>query len=168
VRRPIRLEGERFMVRVPFVATLMVSLLVLGTTARPAAASQEALAGVVAPYLKVQETLAAEKTAGVRDHATAIVAAASKLGKPGEPLVAAARQLQTAGSLPLARDAFFALTTALFKYADATKTSLGPGVRRAYCPMEKKSWAQKDGQISNPYAGATMPRCGEFTDRKSS
>ena len=32
--------------------------------------------------------------------------------------------------------------------------------------MEKKSWAQKDGQIANPYAGKRMLRCGEFTDGK--
>ena len=54
----------------------------------------------------------------------------------------------------------------MFKYADTTKTSLGPGVRRTYCPMEKKSWAQKDGLIANPYAGKRMLRCGEFTDGK--
>lgn len=133
----------------------------------PVAASQD-MAGVVDPYLRVQETLAADKTTGVRDEAGAIVSAAGKLGKPAEGIVSAAKALQVAGSLAASRDAFFALTSALFKYADATGTPLGPDVRRAYCPMEKRSWAQKDGQIANPYGGARMLRCGEFTDGRKS
>jgi Cu(I)/Ag(I) efflux system membrane fusion protein len=121
---------------------------------------------VVTPYLKVQETLAADSTTGIGDQAAAIAKAAASLGPQGAEVVAAAAQLQSAGTLAAAREAFFALTTAMFKYADATKTSLGPGVRRTYCPMEKKSWAQKDGPIANPYAGKRMLRCGEFTDGK--
>lgn len=149
------------MVRVLALALLVALLSV------PALA-QQALSGVVDPYLRIQETLAADKTAGLREHATSIVSAAGKLGRPGERLVAAARQLQAADGLGPARDAFFALSSALFEYADATKTPLGPQVRRAYCPMEKKSWAQKDGQIANPYAGSRMLRCGEFTDGRKS
>ncbi len=145
------------MVRALVLASL-VALLAAPAVANPA------VNALVDPYLRIQETLAADKTTGVRDQASAIVAAAAKLGKPAEGIAAAARQLQTAGGLEPTRDAFFALTSALFKYADATKTPLGPSVRRAYCPMEKKSWAQKDGQIANPYAGSRMLRCGEFTD----
>jgi Cu(I)/Ag(I) efflux system membrane fusion protein len=149
------------MSRVLSFALLVVLLAV------PALANQ-GVSAVVDPYLRIQETLAADKTTGVRDQAGAIVSAAGKLGKPAEAVVAAARQLQMAGNLEASRDAFFALSSALFKFADATGTSLGPEVRRAYCPMEKKSWAQKDGQIANPYAGSRMLRCGEFTDRKKS
>lgn len=146
-------------------ASMLAALLVL--SAAPALANPN-VAAVVDPYLKIQETLAADKTTGIRDQASAIVAAAGRLGKPAEAVAGAARQLQAAGGLEAARDAFFALTTALFTYADATKTPLGPQVRRAFCPMEKKGWAQKDGQIANPYAGSRMLRCGEFTDGKKS
>lgn len=147
------------------LSSLVVLALVI---AAPLRASANDLATVVDAYLRVQETLAADKTAGIREHATTIVTAAGRLGAPAQPLVAAARQLQGAGTLPVARDAFFGVTTALFKYADATKTPLGDEVRRAYCPMEKKSWAQKDGQIANPYGGSKMLRCGEFTDGRKS
>ena len=140
----------------------LVTLLPVPALANPA------VSAVVDPYLRIQETLAGDKTTGVRDQASAIVTAAGKLGKPAEAIVAAARQLQVASGLEPTRDAFFALSSALFKYADATKTPLGPEVRRAYCPMEKKSWAQKDGQIANPYAGSRMLRCGEFTDGRKS
>lgn len=146
-------------------ALATVSLVLL--LAVPALASP-GVSAVVDPYLRIQETLAGDKTTGVRDQASAIVAAAGKLGKPAEGIVAAARQLRVAGNLDAARESFFALSTALFKYADATRTALGPEVRRAYCPMEKKSWAQKDGQIANPYAGSRMLRCGEFTDGRKS
>lgn len=143
------------------VALLAVSLVTVALQAQ-----DRTLAPVVEPYLKVQQTLAADSTAGVADHATAIARAAGALGPQAKDLVAGARQLQGASDIGSARDAFYALTTAMFKYADATKTSLGPGVRRTYCPMEKKTWAQKDGQIANPYAGRRMLRCGEFIDGK--
>ncbi len=146
----------------------VLSFAVLVVLLASPALSNPGVSAVVDPYLRVQETLAADKTAGIRDQAGAIVVAAGKLGKPGEGIATAARQLQVAAGLEPARDAFFALTSALFKYADATGTPLGPEVRRAYCPMEKKPWAQKDGQIANPYAGSRMLRCGEFTDRKKS
>jgi hypothetical protein len=31
-----------------------------------------------------------------------------------------------------------------------------------YCSMEKKSWLQPEGQISNPYVDASMRKCGEI------
>ena len=145
--------------------TGMLCLLVV--SAAPVLAA-DALAPVVGPYLRVQETLAADSVAGVAEQAAAIAAAAARLGKPADGVTAAAKQLQATTAIGPAREAFYALTTALFAYADANKVALGDAVRRAYCPMEKKSWAQRDGQISNPYAGKKMPRCGEFTDKKGS
>jgi hypothetical protein len=145
---------------------MLSSVVMLLSLVAPQAFAQ-GLAAVVDPYLKVQVALAADSTTGVREAATAMVSGASALGKPGEAMATAARSLQQAGSLAAARDAFDDATTALLKYADSTKTPLGPGVRRTYCPMEKKTWAQKDGPIANPYAGKRMLRCGEFIDGKS-
>ena len=147
---------------------MKASLVLLATLLVPAAvlAQDGKLAPVVEPYLKIQQTLAADSMAGIGEQAAAIARAATALGPQAKDVAAGAKQLQGAGDIGAARDAFYALTTAMFKYADATKTSLGPGVRRTYCPMEKKTWAQKDGQISNPYAGKRMLRCGEFIDGK--
>ena len=130
------------------------------------AATASAITGVVDPYLRVQVKLAADTIDGVPGEASAIAAAAAKLGKDGTALATAARALQAAASIDAARDAFSNVTTALFAYADATRTDLGADVRRTYCPMEKKSWAQKNGEIANPYAGKKMLRCGVFTDKK--
>jgi hypothetical protein len=125
-----------------------------------------AMAGVVDPYLRVQAKLAADTIEGMTAEATAIATAAAKLGKDGAPVAAAAQQLQAAATIDAAREAFSTVTTALFAYADATKTDLGPDVRRTFCPMENKSWAQKNGEIMNPYAGKKMLHCGVFTDKK--
>jgi Cu(I)/Ag(I) efflux system membrane fusion protein len=129
-------------------------------------AQDRRLGGLVTPYLEVQQMLAADSIAGLGEKAAEIARAAQALGPQAGAVLSASKTLQGTGSIATAREAFFALTTALFKYADATGSSLGPGVRRAYCPMEKKSWAQRDGQIANPYAGKRMLKCGEFTDGK--
>jgi Cu(I)/Ag(I) efflux system membrane fusion protein len=118
---------------------------------------------IVDPYLRIQVALAADTVTGGPQEAVAIAKAAGKLGPAGAKLVDAATALQRAPDIAAARASFWALSDALLAYGKATKTSLGPGVRSAYCPMEKKSWAQKDGQIANPYAGKRMLRCGEFT-----
>jgi hypothetical protein len=141
-----------------------LAALVVAAAVAPVSASG-ALSALVDPYLRVQQALAADRTAGIRDEATAIASAAARLGRPAEGIVAAARKLQSAAGIAVARDAFFELTTAMFAYADATGASLGPDVRRAYCPMHKRTWAQKDGTISNPY-DPSMPKCGRFTDGK--
>lgn len=123
------------------------------------------LAGIVGPYLRIQEMLAADSIQGLGEQSSEISRAAAALGPQAGEIVSASKTLTGAGSIATARQAFWGLTTAMFKYADANKVSLGTGVRRTYCPMEKKSWAQKDGQIANPYAGKRMLRCGEFTDK---
>lgn len=131
-----------------------------------AGAASSAMSAVVDPYLRVQAKLAADTIEGLAAEATAIAAGAAKLGKDGAPVAVAAKQLQAATTIDAARDAFWNVTTALFAYADATKTDLGPDVRRTFCPMENKSWAQKNGEIMNPYAGKKMLHCGVFTDKK--
>lgn len=138
-------------------------LLVLALSLAGLASAGDLKTGVVDPYLRIQAALAADTTAGVSQDAAAIAKAAVALGPAGTKLATAATELQRAADIASARASFWALSDALLAYGKATKTSLGPGVRTAYCPMEKKSWAQKDGQIANPYAGKRMLRCGEFT-----
>ena len=144
------------------VLSVLVAFLLFPAPAQ----AQDRLSPVMGPYLKIQEMLAADSIAGLGEQSSEISRAALALGPQAAEIVSASKTLTGAGSIATARQAFFALTTAVFKYADATKTPLGKDVRRAYCPMEKKSWAQRDGQIANPYAGKRMLRCGEFTDGK--
>jgi len=138
---------------------LLVTLLLLGGVS----SASDVTTGVVDAYLRIQTALAADTIDGVPQDAAAIVKAAGLLGPAGAKLKAAAAQLQGARDIAAARAGFWTLSDALIAYGKETRTSLGPGVRTAYCPMEKKSWAQKEGRIANPYAGKKMLRCGEFT-----
>ena len=147
---------------VPAVAAVV---LVLGVGGR-ARAQDDALAPVVRPYLKVQEMLAADSIFGLGEQSSEISRAALALGPQAGGIVEASKTLTGSGSLETARKGFAGLTSALFSYADARNLSLGPGVRRAYCPMAKKPWAQRDGEIANPFYGKKMLRCGSFTDGK--
>jgi Cu(I)/Ag(I) efflux system membrane fusion protein len=141
----------------------LLSLVLVAALAPATPAARDVKTGVVDPYLRIQTALAADTIVGVSQDAAAIAAAAAALGPSGAKLRAAASELQRAGDVSAARAGFWKLSDALIAYARETKISLGAGVRTAYCPMEKKSWAQKDGQIANPYAGKKMLRCGEFT-----
>jgi hypothetical protein len=143
-----------------------LAVIVVVAAGVPVLAQDSKLAPLVGPYVKVQEMLAADSIQGLGEQSSEISRAALALGPQASGIVAASKTLTGAGSIETARQAFGELTTVLFKYADDNKLSLGPGVRRAYCPMVKKSWAQKDGQIANPYAGKKMLRCGDFTDGK--
>ena len=66
--------------------------------------------------------------------------------------------LATAASLKGARDSFAMLSDELIRFRDA-RTGERPVV--VYCSMEKKSWLQPKGKVSNPYVDASMRACGE-------
>jgi hypothetical protein len=137
-----------------------VMLAVVAAIAVPAAA--DVVKAVVDPYLKAQTALADDELADAKAAGSTLAAEAAKLGTAGEGLVTAARKLQSAGDLEAAREAFYALTGALLKYAEASGTTLGDDVKVAWCPMNNRSWAQKNGEIANPYFGKAMRSCGEF------
>jgi hypothetical protein len=144
-------------------AQILVGVLFLAWAA-PAAAAD--LSGVVTPYLRIEAALAADSTKAVASDAAEIAAAAGKLGPQAAPIAKAATDLQAGRDLDAARAAFWRLSDALIAYSRTTGSPLGAGIRTAYCPMEKKYWVQKDGQIANPYAGKKMPTCGEFREPK--
>ena len=113
-------------------------------------------------YLQVQSDLAADELDNVPAQATAIETAATSLGKDAAALAAAAKKLQAAKDISVARSAFGEVSEALIAYAEKTNTELGPDVRVAYCPMVNKPWLQKDKEIKNPYYGKSMLTCGSF------
>jgi hypothetical protein len=117
---------------------------------------------VLDPYLQVQASLSADTFEGVTTHAAAIERAASTLGRDADAIVAGARKLAAAKDIAAARTAFGDVSAALVDYAAKTKTSLGPEVRVAFCPMVNKPWLTKDKTIRNPYYGAAMLTCGSF------
>jgi hypothetical protein len=75
----------------------------------------------------------------------------------------ASKDLMVADSLATARDAFYALSKPLVRWLHhVDDPALG---RVAYCPMEKRSWVQPEGEIGNPYGGQAMPTCGTPVSR---
>ena len=81
-----------------------------------------------------------------------------------QPAIAAkADALAAAKDIAAARNAFAALSDEVIKFRAAAAGADRPAV--AYCSMEKKSWLQPKGEITNPYVGASMRACGEFRDR---
>jgi hypothetical protein len=119
-------------------------------------------AALIDPYIQVQVALSSDKFDGIATQAQAIEKAATSLGKDGEPIAAGAKKLAAAKDIAAARTAFGDVSAAIAAYAEKTKSSLGPDVRIAYCPMVNKPWLTKDKTIRNPYYGAAMLTCGSF------
>ncbi len=79
----------------------------------------------------------------------------------------AATALAGATSLEQARDAFYDLSKPLVRWRKAVvgaSSSADDHPTVAYCSMARRSWLQPQGEISNPYYGQSMPRCGETVD----
>jgi 6-phosphogluconate dehydrogenase (decarboxylating) len=138
-----------------FIATAIVVASV------SAAEASDALKNVVSSYLEIQAQLAADKTDGIKAPAARIVTDAAQL-EGGKDIVAGAKELEQAGDIKKAREAFGKLSTALIP---AVKAAGGiEGLKLGYCPMVAAPWLQKDGQVRNPYYGSAMLTCGELRD----
>jgi len=139
-----------------------------------ASASEESdrdMAPILASYLSVQDSLAADSLDGVATSAKTIAEAAGRLDPPHanaarsgryaelpSQIVASAHRLSTAETIESAREAFKELSRPMVTWASM---AVPAGVSVVYCPMAQASWLQKSGQIRNPYFGSEMLRCGE-------
>jgi hypothetical protein len=119
-------------------------------------------ASIVDPYLKIQAALAQDRMDEVRTNAGEIASAATRLGEPATKMNSAAAQLASAGVIADAREKFGTLTDGVVTYMESQQVRAPEGVRKAYCPMARKSWLQKGDTLANPYYGSSMPTCGEF------
>jgi len=117
---------------------------------------------IIDPYLKIQTALAQDRVDEVRASAGEIATAATSLGAPAMRIDTAAVQLASTTELADAREKFGTLTDAVVAYMDGGHLAAPDGVRKAYCPMVRKSWLQKGDTLANPYYGTSMPTCGEF------
>jgi hypothetical protein len=123
-------------------------------------AAMEPVKSVVASYLEIQVALTNDTIDGVRPAAQSIGQEAAKMGAEGAPIAKAAGAVAAAADLDAARAAFGPLSDAVIAAVKADPAA--HGVRRAYCPMAKASWLQKEEKIRNPYYGSSMLSCGEF------
>jgi len=134
----------------------------LGPRSTAAPPGSQMPASIIDPYLNIQTALAQDRVDEVRASAGEIATAATSLGAPAMKIDTAALQLASATELADAREKFGTLTDAVVTYMDGERLKAPDGVRRAYCPMARKSWLQKGDTLANPYYGTAMPTCGEF------
>jgi hypothetical protein len=136
---------------------LCAALVMLARSAQAA----DSISAVLTPYFRIQTALVDDRIDTIKSDALLVAQEAGGLGAPGKPIEEAATALSQTTEIGAAREAFGRLSDAVIAYADGTKTSPGSDVATVYCPMVKKSWLQKNGEVKNPYFGKAMPSCGE-------
>lgn len=135
-------------------------------------------AKILAPYLSLRKSLAADNVKTVKSDAAGLLKALNSglksVGKdeakrgPLERLKSNAELLAKNNlNLAKARDAFALLSDDLVSYF---KTSVAAADAKMYdlyyCEMAKHPWIQKSGEkIGNPYYGKEMPECGRALNK---
>jgi hypothetical protein len=140
-----------------FLALLLAATVVAADTPKSAAGT------LVDLYVPVQEALAGDSVAAVKEQAAKIAAEAGAAIKAGGDrtsleAVAAAAKGMTAADIETLREQFRPLSMALAKMVEKEAVA-GHGIY--YCPMADAYWVQKSGEVANPYYGKFMLRCGE-------
>jgi hypothetical protein len=124
--------------------------------------SSDATRAIVKSYLEIQAHLAADRFEDVKGPAQLLVSQATALGKEGTELARAASSFAKAGDLFKARDEFGAVSDAVIARVKADGSSdVARELRLGFCPMNRKSWLQREEQVRNPYYGTKMLTCGE-------
>lgn len=118
-------------------------------------------------YVPMQEALAGDSAARVKEQAAKVAAeSAAGIQAGGEEkllaAVAAAAKRMTASDIETLREQFKPLSTALARVVEKQPVS-GHGIY--FCPMADAYWVQKQGSVANPYYGKSMLRCGELVKK---
>lgn len=127
---------------------------------------------IAGQYMAIHAALAGDQMTDVTKNAEAIAKAAATLNAKTIPaahathlnalpskIEAAAKAIQAAADIKVAREAFKDLSKPMAMWASMLKPA---GVSVMYCSMAKGSWLQTDTAIKNPYYGAQMLACGEI------
>lgn len=114
-------------------------------------------------YLKIQTALAQDSMEGMAESAAAIAQAVRTDPARALPFRVADRadKLALAKNLKQARSAFLRLSPPLIEYAKKTRM---PGLYEGWCRMHWAFWLQASTNISNPYCGKAIPRCGRIRE----
>ena len=166
------------------IITIVGFLGLSAVLAAPVGAHGDAEAGgtvfaqIMSHYEAIHESLAGDTTKGVAEHAREIQkiaqgtassfsadAAGVAAGSSKECLSLlpeverSAKNLASATTLDEAREAFAELSRPLIRYR-AMVSDERPNV--VFCSMAKKPWLQDSDEITNPYYGSKMLRCGDI------
>ena len=144
-----------------FSALVLACASALAAPQSPAASSTDALRGVVKTYLDIHALLTQDKFNDVKGPAGTLASQTAALGKDSAELAKAATTFAAAKDVKSARDAFGPLSDALIARvkADGNK-DLVSDLKVGYCPMNSKSWIQREESPRNPYYGTAMATCG--------
>ena len=121
--------------------------------ALPLAAGEQTL---FARYENVRQALLRNAITDVKSSA-AELSVAARAAKQNE-IASRAEALKSVTAIKDARIAFASLSDEMIRWRDAQN---GDRPEVVYCSMEKKSWLQPKGAITNPYVDASMRTCGE-------
>jgi len=121
-----------------------------------ASAAQQPL---FAKYEAVRQAMLKASIAGVQSSAKALAVAAREAKQTA--IAREADALSRAANIKDARASFAAVSDEMIRFRNALS---GDRPAVAYCSMEKKSWLQPKGAISNPYLDSAMRSCGEFKE----
>jgi hypothetical protein len=115
--------------------------------------------GIYSSYENVRQALLKTSVADVQSTAKKLAAVARS--EKQEAIARRADALATASDVAAARKQFASVSDEMIKFRAADR---GERPSVAYCPMEKKSWLQPKGDITNPYVGDAMRSCGELKE----
>ncbi len=150
---------------------------VASTSATSVASAAEMPAGslekLVGLYVPMQEALAGDSVAAVKEQAAKVATEAeailmTKGEKPsleaieGLEAVVAAAKAMNATEIQALREQFKALSRAVAQLVERQAVA-GHGIY--FCPMADAYWIQKSGAVKNPYYGAKMLGCGEVVKK---
>lgn len=127
---------------------------------------------VVEPYLDLRRLLVEDKFEGVPAKMAELQKATQALSDhPNERVktqarVIAERAAVKAENLKEARAAYKGVSEAVIELVRVAppSTEVAETLYVAYCPMAKASWLQTTKELSNPYMGQEMPKCGEVKE----
>ncbi|MDQ1349217.1 MAG: hypothetical protein QG573_2595 [Acidobacteriota bacterium] len=157
-----------------FAAGVVLSAAVaVSSPAQAAEMPAGALEKLVGLYVPMQEALAGDSIATVKEQAAKVASEAeailmTKGEKPsleaieGLEAVVAAAKATNAAEIKALREQFKALSFAVAKLVEKQAVA-GHGIY--FCPMADAYWIQKSGAVKNPYYGAKMLGCGEVVKK---
>jgi Cu(I)/Ag(I) efflux system membrane fusion protein len=123
---------------------------------------------VVKAFSDLGATLAADDVSGSLQGAGQLAAAIESAAPEAEAasLADAPGALRAATDLAGVRAAYLEASSPMLAYV-AVHRGGQTSYAIAYCPMKPGRWVQSESELSNPYYGAEMLRCGTFESLKS-
>lgn len=143
----------------------------VGATCQPVSpSSQETTDPVLSQYLRMHRALASDSVDGVTAAAGGLGRAAEahrchggSHGEVASALVQTASGFEVA-DLASARERFKTLSQHMIRYREIVPAVAGQ-TYVVHCSMANADWLQVTEEVSNPYHGSEMPRCGQVTKR---